>query len=289
MNLKYFTIDGSKKIKLKEFETEPDKKILAKKEELIQKTEENLLKMAELQDKLYAESKEGIIVVLQAMDAAGKDSTIRKVMTILNPEGVDVYPYKVPSKEELAHDFLWRCITKLPQRGKIAIFNRSYYEDVLVVKVHELYKTYNMAKRSIGEDIFDRRYKEIKGFEKYAYDNSYRIVKIFLHLSKDEQKKRFIERIDKKMKNWKFSNADVVERGYWNEYQKAYEDAINGTSTNEAPWYIIPADCKWYSRYLVSEAMLKTMKDIDPQYPVVSDDEKQQLISDKNKLLAEEK
>ncbi|HHZ05506.1 MAG TPA: polyphosphate kinase 2 family protein [Clostridiales bacterium] len=285
--LKKYCVDGSKKIKLSDFSTTPDvsKKL---KDEIVQKMEENQKQIALLQDKLYSESKESVVVVLQAMDAAGKDGTVKHVMNGLNPQGVDVYSFKVPSSEEAAHDFLWRCSKNLPSRGKIAIFNRSYYEDVLVVKVHKLYKSYKMADRCLGDDIIEKRYKQIRNFEDYVYDNSYRVIKIFLNLSKDEQKKRFLERIDLKIKNWKFSASDVKEREYWDDYQQAYEDAINATSTNDSPWYIIPADKKWYARYLVSQVLLETLQTINPKYPEMPESERKLLTQDKEKLMNEE-
>lgn len=285
--LKKYCVDGSKKIKLSDFSTTPDvsKKL---KDEIVQKMEENQKQIALLQDKLYSESKESVVVVLQAMDAAGKDGTVKHVMNGLNPQGVDVYSFKVPSSEEAAHDFLWRCSKNLPSRGKIAIFNRSYYEDVLVVKVHKLYKSYKMADRCLGDDIIEKHYKQIRSFEDYIYDNSYRVIKIFLNLSKDEQKKRFLERIDLKIKNWKFSASDVKEREYWDDYQQAYEDAINATSTNDSPWYIIPADKKWYARYLVSQVLLETLQTINPKYPEMPESERKLLTQDKEKLMNEE-
>ncbi len=233
-----------------------------------------------LQEQLYADGREGVIVILQAIDAAGKDSTIKHVLSGVNPQGVQVYSYKQPSKEELAHDYLWRCMTNLPRRGMISIFNRSYYEDVLVVRVNKLYETYQMAERCLdGNTIFEKRYKHIRNFEEYLYDNSYRVVKIFLNVSAETQKERFLERLDKPEKHWKFSASDIPERGHWAEYDSAYEDAINATATKESPWYVLPADQKWYTRYLVSEAILKALEDIDPQYPQVSkEDEKQYPI-----------
>lgn len=258
------------------------------KEEIIKKTLKNQEKIFALQDKLYADGREGLIIVLQARDAAGKDSTIRHVMGGVNPQGVQVYSYKQPSREELEHDYLWRCNRNLPKRGMIAIFNRSYYEDVLVVKVHKLYKNYKMASRCLkGRDFIRKRYKQIRDYEEYLYDNSYRVLKIFLNVSEEKQKERFLERLEQPAKNWKFSESDMSERTLFSEYSKAYEDAVNETATEDAPWYVIPADQKWYSRYLVSEAILDILKKINPQYPKISEEEAAKFPKYKAELLGE--
>lgn len=283
--LEKYCVDGSKKCHLAKLPTDSgaDK---VDKDEILKKTQKNQEKIFALQDKLYADGKEGLLIVLQARDAAGKDSTIRHVMGGVNPQGVQVYSYKQPSKEELAHDYLWRCNKNLPRRGMIAIFNRSYYEDVLVVKVHKLYKTYQMAARCLkGKDFIKKRYKHIRDYEEYLYDNSYRVLKIFLNVSEEKQKERFLERLEKPEKNWKFSGSDMSERDLWPEYSRAYEDAINETATKDAPWYVIPADQKWYSRYLVSEAILKTLKEINPKYPEVSPEEEEKFPQYKEQLL----
>lgn len=280
-----FVISGKEKISIKDFCTSPDDDI--KKSKIIEKTKQNLEKIFDYQDKLYSEGKEGLVIIFQAMDAAGKDSVIKNVMSGLNPQGIVVHSFKSPSSEELSHDFLWRSITKFPARGHIAIFNRSYYEDVLVVKVHKLYKNYKMPDRCKKENIIKLRYEDIKNFESYAYNNGYRIIKFFLNVSKEKQKERFLERIDLKIKNWKFSSSDVKEREYWAEYMEAYEDAINATATKNSPWYVIPADKKWYTRYLVSEAIVDVFKKIAPQYPNLPESEQDRLKKDKEKLLKE--
>ena len=239
-------------------------------EEIEEKTAENIETMKELQDALYADGREGIVIVLQAMDAAGKDSTIKHVMSGLNPQGVMVHSFKQPGAEELAHDYLWRVVQHLPPRGSIAIFNRSYYEDVLVVQVHDLQKTYQMADRVLGESkkaFFKKRYRQIRNYEEYLFDNSYRIVKIFLNISKKEQKKRFLERIDNPAKNWKFSSSDLAERAHFDEYLDVYADVIDATATPESPWYALPADRKWYTRYLVSEIVLDALQQCSHTYP----------------------
>ncbi len=251
---------------------------------------ENKQRMFELQDKLFAQGCEGVVVVIQAMDAAGKDSTIKHVMTGLNPVGVETYSFKTPTKEELAHDYMWRAYCHLPKRGNIGLFNRSYYEDVLVVRTHGLWHGYKMPKRCLDmseKDFFAMRYREISDFEQHLYENGYRLVKIFLNVSLEEQAKRFIARIDEPEKNWKFSAADLDERPLWGQYMRAFEDAINGTSTKDNPWYVIPADQKWFARWLVSEAMVKVLEDIDPQYPTVSEETLAGMAECKARLMGE--
>lgn len=242
-----------------------------------QRTAQNLQELALMQEKLYAEGEEGVVVVLQAMDAAGKDSAVKHVIGAVNPQGVDVVSFKQPTKEELAHDYLWRAMRALPVRGKMAIFNRSYYEDVLVVQVHHMEKTYRMAKRCIDEDFFEKRYRQIVDFERYLYENSYRVIKIFLNVSSEKQKERFLERIDDPAKNWKFSQADLKERAFFDRYQEIYEDVINATAHRDAPWYIVPADQKWLARYCISEILIHVLREIDPQFPQLSEEEKKNL------------
>lgn len=285
-----YRVDGKERYHSGDFPTN-SKKDKVKKDKIIAKTLENQAKIAMYQDKLYADAREGLIIILQAIDAAGKDGTVKHVMSGINPQGVDVVSFKAPNSEELSHDFLWRVNKCLPVRGKIGLFNRSYYEDVLVVQVHDMNKGYHMAKRVIGQkkkEFFKKRYAHIRHYEEYLYDNSYRIVKIFLNVSKEEQKKRFLERIDNPDKNWKFSSSDLKERALWDEYQKVFEDVINETATVECPWYVLPADDKWYTRYLVSEIILKAMKDIDPKYPEMAEEEKARLAECREKLMSEE-
>lgn len=289
MSLKDYMFDGSRKLELDKLPTN-SKKDKVDKEEILEKTKENLEKMRELQDRLYADGREGLIIVLQAMDAAGKDSTIKHVMGGVNPQGVEVHSFKTPTAEELAHDFLWRLNKCIPSRGYIGIFNRSYYEDVLVVRVYEMNKTYHIADRVIGqptEEFFKKRYRHIRNYEEYLYENGYRIVKIFLNVSKEKQKERFLERLDTPSKNWKFSASDLKTRAMWDEYQKAYEKAVNETSTKENPWYVLPADQKWYTRYLVSEAIVKTLEEINPQYPEMPEEEKEKIEEYREALINE--
>lgn len=290
MKASKYCFDGKNKLNLSKISTD-SKEDKVDKDEILKKTEENQIKISELQEKLYAEGREGLILVLQAIDAAGKDSTIKHVMSGVNPQGVDVVSFKAPNSEELSHDFLWRVNKHLPQRGKIGIFNRSYYEDVLVVQVHKMNRNYHMAKRVIEMDddkFFAKRYNHIRNYEEYLYDNSYRVVKIFLNVSKEEQKNRFLERIDNQEKNWKFDAGDLKERALWDEYHEVFEKVINATATKECPWYVLPADQKWYTRYLVSEILLSALEDIDPKYPELPKEEQDEL-AECRKILMEEK
>ena len=261
------------------------------KEKILAKTARNLEEMAALQDALYADGREGLIFVLQALDAAGKDSTIKHVMSGLNPQGVRVTSFKQPNSEELSHDFLWRVHKALPSRGSIAIFNRSYYEDVLVVQVHDLQKTYKMPPRTqegSKKEFFQKRYRQIRHYEQYLYDNGYRIVKIFLHVSKEEQKKRFLQRIDNPAKNWKFSLSDVKERAHFAEYLDTFQEVIDATATPESPWYALPADQKWYTRYLVSEIVVDSLRQCCHQYPRLREDALAELKDCRTQLEAED-
>ena len=287
MKLSDCRYDGQSKFKLSDYPTSAkmDKKL---KTEYAELTAKNTQLMSELQEKLYADGREGVVIMLQAMDAAGKDSTIKHVMSGVNPQGVSVYSFKTPSKEELAHDYLWRAVKNLPERGKIAIFNRSYYEDVLVVRVKDLRKTYAMPKRCLEmpeDEFFDMRYRQIRDFEEFVYENGYRLLKIFLNVSLEEQKERFIARIDDPAKNWKFSASDLDDRALWPQYMDAFEHAIGKTSSPHAPWYVIPADQKWYARWLVSEAVVSVLKDCDPQFPTVSEEARAEMAACREKLV----
>lgn len=272
MELKDYRFDGDEKLKLKDMPTgyTGDKK---DKEELIRKTQENIAAAALLQEKLYAAHREGIVIALQARDAAGKDSLIKKVFSGLNPAALQINSFKTPSKTELEHDYLWRISAALPPRGTIGVFNRSHYEDVLVVRVNQLQYGYAMAERCITDDFFERRYVQLNNWEEYLYENSYRVVKVFLNVSKETQKQRFIDRMELPEKHWKLSVSDMKERALWDEYDEAFEDCINATGTKHAPWYVLPADNKWYTRYLMSEVLLKVLKDADPEYPPLDAEE----------------
>lgn len=269
MSLKPFRFDGSKKLNLKDFDTGAGE-ARSHKAELVAKTAENLREAALLQEKLYAAGQEGLVIAIQARDAAGKDSLIKHVFSSLNPAALEIHSFKSPSKTELAHDYLWRINQALPPRGTIGVFNRSQYEDVLVVRVHHMEKNYALAPRCLTDDFFPRRYTQLMNWEQYLYENGYRMVKLFLHVSKEEQKERFLDRLEREDKHWKLSLADMVERNLWEAYDEAFEDAINATGTPESPWYVIPADNKWYTRYLTSEILLETLKDMDPQYPALN-------------------
>jgi PPK2 family polyphosphate:nucleotide phosphotransferase len=244
--------------------------------------------LAEEQNKLYAQDRWGVLLVFQAMDAAGKDSTIKHVMSGVNPQGVQVYSFKQPSPEELDHDYLWRSMKCVPERGRIGIFNRSYYEEVLVVRVHqELLARQKLPPKLVGKGIWTDRLEDIASFERYLARNGVAVVKFFLNVSKKEQKKRFLERLDKPDKNWKFSAADVVERQYWNKYQEAYEEAIRATASKAAPWFVVPADNKWFTRMVVAAAIVSTLETLGLQYPKVSDAQKKELAAARAKLMKE--
>jgi PPK2 family polyphosphate:nucleotide phosphotransferase len=244
--------------------------------------------LAEYQERLAAQDAYGVLLVLQALDAAGKDGTIRHVMSGVNPQGVVVHSFKVPSAEELDHDFLWRYAQRLPARGQIGIFNRSHYEEVLVVRVHpELLERQRLPPAAIGGDVWKRRYREINDWERYLVDNGFRLVKVFLNISREEQRTRFLKRIEVPEKNWKFSAADVREREHWDEYQLAFSEMLTHTSTEWAPWYVIPADHKWFARIAVGAVLARTLMDIDPQYPTVDAGERRALARAGAKLEAE--
>lgn len=245
--------------------------------------------LAQQQDKLYAQNTYALLINFQAMDAAGKDSTIKHVMSGVNPQGVQVKSFKVPSVEELDHDYLWRTVKELPNRGHIGIFNRSHYEEVLAVRVHpEFLDREQLPPRLKGEDIWKRRYEEINNFEKYLTDNGIVVLKFFLNVSKGEQKKRFLERIEEPGKNWKFSANDVFERRYWDTYMDAYEEMFNHTSTPWAPWYIIPADRKWFTRLAVVSIINATLEDLGLAYPEVTPEQKAALLKAKEEMAQEE-
>ena len=266
MSAKDYRFDGSRNVSLKDMPTAAgDAK--AYKAELVQKTQENIARAAVLQEKLYAAGQEGLIIALQARDAAGKDSLIKKVFSGLNPAALEVHSFKAPSSTELSHDYLWRINQALPPRGKIALFNRSHYEDVLAVRVHHLEKGYRLAPRCLTEGFFDRRFRQLRHWEEYLYENGLRMVKVFLNVSREEQRKRFLDRMELDEKHWKLSTSDMKERALWEEYDRAYEDSINQTATPECPWYVLPADNKWYTRYLMSEILVDTLEEMNPQYP----------------------
>ncbi|MBM6676268.1 polyphosphate kinase 2 family protein [Olsenella uli] len=247
----------------------------------------NKARIEELQDRLYAEARESVIVILQAMDAAGKDSTIRHVLGGINPTGIDVRSFKQPTSVDREHGFLWRSFSALPARGKIAVFNRSYYEECLVVRVRGLWRDYRLPGRCLDmseKRYFQERFEDIRGFERYLWRTGNRVVKIFLNVSADKQRERFLERIDDPAKNWKFSESDLKERMEWDDYQHAYEDMIAATATERAPWLVIPADQKWVARTLVSEALRSVLEDIDPRYPELPREQQSRLAACRDAL-----
>lgn len=276
--MKKYLVNKPKHFKLKDYKTD-DLSYCEDRETAVRKMEKNAEEIYALQQKLYAEKKEGLIILFQAMDAAGKDGTIRSVLTALQPQGVSEKAFKAPTGTELAHDYLWRVHREVPAKGEIVIFNRSHYEDVLIGKVKKLYKTQERADRIQEEDIIANRYEDIRNFERYLYRNSVRIVKIFLNVSKKEQARRFLSRMEEPEKNWKFNDGDFAERQYWDAYQEAFEDAIRETAVKDAPWYVVPADHKWYMRYVVSEIIRDTLKDMDPHYPKVTRETKERFAS----------
>ena len=281
MDIKKYRVKPNKKVDLEKFSTKKDDSYSKKevKEEILP---ENLEKMFEYQEKLYAENKRGILVVLQAMDAAGKDSLVKKVFTALNPAGCKVTSFKQPSTEELDHDYLWRITKATPAYGEVGIFNRSHYEDVLVTRVH------NLVNQKNDDDFWNKRFEDINAFEKYLDNNGIKVVKFFLHVSKEEQKERLLDRINLDEKHWKFAASDILERENWDEYHRAYEDMLENTSTDYAPWYVIPADNKWFTRFVVSEVMLDLFKQLDPHVPELSKEEESQLDKWKKVLLEQD-
>jgi PPK2 family polyphosphate:nucleotide phosphotransferase len=244
--------------------------------------------LAEEQDKLYAQDRRSVLLVFQAMDAAGKDSTIKHVMSGVNPQGCQVFSFKQPSAEELDHDFLWRTMRCLPERGRIGIFNRSYYEEVLVVRVHpELLRAQRLPGELVTRHIWDERLADIAAFERYLARNGVVILKFFLNVSRKEQKRRFLDRLDQPEKNWKFSVADVKERGHWNDYMRAYDEAIRATATKHAPWFVVPADNKWYTRLVVAAAIVDALERLDLAYPQVDAAKRRELARARAALVRE--
>lgn len=276
MDISKYLVKDEEKINLKKFPTacdsgDEENKV---KNDLMPKV---LKEINKLQEKLFAENTYGMLIVFQAMDAAGKDGTINHVFSHLNPAGVHVNSFKQPSVEEKDHDYMWRINKALPSRGEIGIFNRSHYEEVIVAKIHDLIKSDGMPQDLIQKNIWEKRYRQIRDWEKYLTENGFPIIKIFLHLSKEEQKNRLVDRILVKKKNWKFSMSDINERKYWDRYQKTYEEMLTATSTKYAPWYIVPADDKWYTRYVVASIVLMELKKINPQFPKLAPDVQKQL------------
>ncbi|HSZ20471.1 MAG TPA: polyphosphate kinase 2 family protein [Candidatus Acidoferrum sp.] len=282
-----FRIADGARFRLKDFDP-ADTLGLKSKEHAKEALEQGIVRLANLQEKLYAQDRWAILLILQAMDAAGKDSTIKHVMSGVNPQGCQVNAFKAPSAEELQHDFMWRTSRSLPERGKIGIFNRSYYEEVLAVRVHpEFLARQRIPTQLMPDDIWKKRFEDINAFERYLSGNGFVVLKFFLHLSKKEQKCRFLERLEDPKKNWKFSISDALERQHWDKYMKAYEDMIRNTSTKQAPWHVIPADHKWFARLVVAEATIEAMENLDLSFPKM-DAEKRKELKDARTALEHE-
>jgi PPK2 family polyphosphate:nucleotide phosphotransferase len=286
-----YRVTRSKGLRLKDFDPADTQGIQSeRKPEAKGLLEMGVQWLAHEQDRLYAQDRWALLLVFQAMDAAGKDGTIKHVMSGVNPQGCQVYSFKQPSAEELDHDYLWRYMKSMPERGRIGIFNRSYYEEVLVVRVHqEILQSQKLPSRLFTKRIWDERLEDIAAFERYLTRNGVVILKFFLNVSRDEQKRRFLERLDLPDKNWKFSPADAVERRYWADYMAAYESAIRGTASKQAPWFVVPADNKWFTRVVVAAAIVEALESLDLAYPKVDDAKRKDLAATREMLLKEKK
>jgi PPK2 family polyphosphate:nucleotide phosphotransferase len=279
-----FIVPHEKKIKLSDYDP-GDTHHFKNEAEAREKLEEDVKRLSRCQDVLYARHCYSVLIVFQAMDASGKDGTIKHVMSGLNPQGCQVFAFKAPSAEELSHDYLWRCVKSLPERGKIGVFNRSYYEEVIVVRVHpELLERQSLPRESIDDKLWKRRFEEINNFEKYLSDNGTLILKFFLHVSKPEQARRLLARLEEPDKNWKYSASDLKERAFWDTYMSAYESAFNHTSSEQAPWYIVPADHKWFTRVAVADIIIERLKALNLSYPKVGDKQRAEIEEGKRLL-----
>ena len=288
MKIDRFRIAEGKKLDLKDHPTGFTGDYTDK-DSAVKDLEQNVRKLASMQDMLYAQDVYSLLIIFQAMDAAGKDGAIDKVMSGINPQGCHVVSFKQPSSEELQHDYLWRCQKNLPERGKIGVFNRSHYEEVLVVRVHPSIIQGQLLPDEVksDKDIWKKRFRQIRDWEDHLHENGTHVIKFFLNVSKEEQKERFLARIDEPEKNWKFSMGDAKERGHWDDYMHAYTEAIQATSTDKSPWYIIPADKKWFTRWAVSEVIVQKLKSMDLAYPTVSDAHRAELLEAKRVLESE--
>jgi PPK2 family polyphosphate:nucleotide phosphotransferase len=287
MNHDSFLVPPGKKIRLSDYDPRDTGKYKSK-DEAVTKLSKDVERLAAYQDVLYAQNTSALLIILQAMDAAGKDGTVRHVMSGVNPQGTEVYSFKAPSSDELDHDFLWRCAKVVPERGRIGIFNRSYYEEVLIVRVHpEILEAQQLPKEARTKNIWKQRFDDINNFERHLVNNGIHVLKFFLNVSKEEQKRRFLARIDTPEKNWKFSVGDAKEREHWDEYMEAFEDAFNHTSTKHAPWHIIPADHKWFTRAAVADVIVAKLKSMNLSYPVVDEIHRQNLLKAKELLESE--
>ena len=287
MDLAKFRVKEGEKLSLRERPTDAGDTDRA---EIEGQLPEQLERIRRLQDAFYADGREGLVFLLQGMDASGKDSLVKHVMAGVNPQGVQVHSFKAPTGEELAHDYLWRIVRELPERGKIGIFNRSQYEDVLAVRLRGIWKTYRLPERVLedGEkDFFQKRYRQIRDFEEYLYENGYRMVKVFLHLSKEEQRERFLERLEEPDKRWKFAPSDLRDRALFEDYQALYEEVLEETSTGHSPWYVLPADQKWYTRYLMAELVAETLEACESRYPEPGEEALAEMARARAQLLEE--
>ncbi len=287
MNHDPFLVSPGKKVRLKDFDSAYTGKY-KKKEEAREKLVADVARLAEYQDILYAQDSQALLVIFQALDAAGKDSAIKHVMSGVNPQGTQVFAFKGPSAEELDHDFLWRCHKALPERGRIGIFNRSYYEETIVVRVHpEFLAGQRLPELSGKEDLWKQRFEQVNEFERYLVRNGTQILKFFLNVSKEEQRQRFLARLNTPEKNWKFSLGDVSERRHWDDYQKAFEEVFNHTSTKWAPWYVIPADHKWFTHVAIADVIVAKLKSMNLKYPTVTQAHRKELAEAKRLLMSE--
>jgi PPK2 family polyphosphate:nucleotide phosphotransferase len=289
MDINKFRVTEGEKLNLKDHSTDFTGDYTAK-DDAVKDLKSNIKRLKKLQNVLYADDKHALLIIFQAMDAAGKDGAIKHVMSGVNPQGTQVFSFKAPSAEEKDHAYLWRCMKATPEKGRIGIFNRSYYEDVLVVRVHPEILQNSQLPDDIknNPNIWEQRFGQIRNFEKYLNENGIAVLKFFLNVSKEEQKERFLARIDTPEKNWKFSTADMNERGFWDNYQNAYKEAIQATSTEKAPWYILPADHKWFTRLAVSEIIAKKLESMDLKYPQVSQEHIDRLQEAKKVLEGQE-
>jgi PPK2 family polyphosphate:nucleotide phosphotransferase len=287
---KPYRVTDGKDFRVKDYDPADTHGYKMEKDEAHEELQKGVLRLAELQDKLYAQDRWALLLIFQAMDAAGKDGVIKHVMSGLNPQACQVYSFKAPSFEELDHDYMWRTTRCLPERGRIGIFNRSYYEEVLVVRVHpEILKAERIPESLIEKDIWDNRYQDIHAFERYLSRNGVVVRKFFLNVSKKEQKQRFLARLDEPEKNWKFSAADIKEREHWDDYMKAYEKMIRHTATRDAPWYVVPADNKWFTRLVVAAAVVETLESLNLAYPTVDSEKRKQLQAARGLLVGSSK
>ena len=283
-----YAVTGEKKIDIRKLPTNA-KKDGVDKDEIIAEYEAKKAEIALLQDKFYADGREGIIIVLQALDASGKDSAVKNIFSGMNPQGIKIHSFKAPNSEELCHDYLWRIHQNVPRRGEIAVFNRSHYEDLITVQVENIKPHYHMSDRIIGKDdktFFKERYEQVNNLEEYLYHNGYKVIKIFLLVSKDEQARQLLERIDIPEKNWKFRADDIRVRAKFDEYVKCFNDVVNKTDTMNSPWYVLPGDQRWYTRYLITEILLDALKSAKSEYPPLPEEDKEQMKECRAQLLA---